>query len=151
MTLMKNKFLLGRTDYADFPELGLENIAVKIDSGAYTSSIHCHQIEEIITENSRTIKFNLLDPSHGNYNDKEFTFSNYKKKSIKSSNGQYEFRFVIKTKIILFNIEYPIELSLTERGEMKYPVLLGRKLLNGKFTIDTAKYNLSAKHKKLNK
>lgn len=145
---MKQKTLIGRNDCADFPELGLEDIAVKIDSGAYTSSIHCHQIEEIIINEIPTIKFLLLDPSHENYNRKEFHSTKYKKKSIKSSNGQFENRFIIKTIIVLFNKEYPIELSLTERGEMKFPVLLGRKLLNRKFLIDTAKKNLSSTQKK---
>ena len=45
--------------------------------------------------------------------------------------------------ILLFNKELPIYLTLSERKEMKFPVLLGRKFLNNKFIIDTTKTNLS--------
>ena len=54
-----------------------------------------------------------------------------------------EERYSVVTSITLFNKKYIIELTLTERGEMKYPVLLGRKFLSGKFVIDTSKKNLS--------
>ena len=42
---MDNKILIGRKDKADFPELSLNDIDIKIDSGAYTSSIHCTNIK----------------------------------------------------------------------------------------------------------
>ncbi|RPI42243.1 MAG: peptidase, partial [Bacteroidetes bacterium] len=67
---MTGKTILGRGDRADFPQLGLENIEIKIDTGAYTSSIHCHQIQEVIHEDRRMIRFRLLDPSHPKYHDR---------------------------------------------------------------------------------
>jgi hypothetical protein len=51
----------------------------------------------------------------------------------------FENRFSIKTEIFIFGKSYPIDLTLTERGSMKYPVLLGRKFLSKKFIVDTAK------------
>lgn len=140
---MKEKIIIGRKDIANFPELGLENIAVKIDTGAYTSSIHCHQIEEIEHEGQPAIRFQLLDPSHEMYNEKVFVFHNFKLKTIKSSIGQSELRYIIKTKISMFGKRFPIELSLSERGDMRYPVLLGRKLLRKRFLVDPAEQNLS--------
>ena len=140
---MKNKILIGRKDVADFPELELENIDVKIDTGAFTSSIHCYHIEELEQNGEKVIQFQLLDPSHEQYNDKVFVFKNFKLKSIKSSTGHAESRYIIKTNITLFGKFYPIELSLSERGEMKYPVLLGRKLLRKNFIVDVSKKNLS--------
>ncbi|MFA9391778.1 MAG: ATP-dependent zinc protease [Prolixibacteraceae bacterium] len=140
---MKEKLIIGRKDFAHFPELELENIAVKIDTGAYTSSIHCHQIEEIELDGEKAIRFQLLDPTHQDYNDQVFVFKNFKLKSVKSSTGQAELRYIIKTKISLFGRRYPIELSLSERGEMRYPVLLGRKLLRKRFLVDPSLQNLS--------
>lgn len=144
---MRQKIIIGRTDIANFPGLELENIAVKIDTGAFTSSIHCSKIEEIEVEGVNAICFHLLDPSHPHHNNKEFIFNAFTQKNIKSSTGHSEMRYIIKTTITLFSKKYPIEISLTERGEMKYPVLLGRKFLKGKFIVDPAKYNLSAKLK----
>ncbi|GAB7257240.1 ATP-dependent zinc protease family protein [Polaribacter sp. OB-PA-B3] len=141
------KITIGRIDKADFPELSLTDIDVKIDSGAYTSSIHCSNIEEITVDDSTFIRFKLLDPDHDLYNNKEFTFKNYASKVVKSSNGISETRFMIHTEIIMFNDKFPIYLTLSERKDMKFPILLGRKFLNKKFVIDTAKKNLSHKSK----
>ncbi len=145
------KITIGRVDKADFPKLLLENIDLKIDSGAYTSSIHCTNIEEITKGEDRFIKFNLLDNEHPLYNHKEFTFSDYTAKMVKSSNGISEKRFMIQTEIIIFDTTFPIYLTLSERKDMKFPILLGRKFLNKKFVIDTAKKNLSYKLKYKNK
>lgn len=144
------KIIIGKIDKADFPDLHLSNIDLKVDTGAYTSSIHCHQIEECKTGAESHLKFRLLDPSHPDYNEKEFTVKNYKKKKIKNSFGKSENRFVIQTNIILFNKEFSIELSLSERSEMKYPILIGRKLLNKNFVVDTSKRNISFKLKQKN-
>lgn len=144
---MKVKQLIGRKDIADFPELELKDIAVKIDTGAYTSSIHCHHIEEKYINGQRAISFKLLDPKHQAYNHKQYTITRFKQKKIKSSTGNSQKRFIIYTSIVLFNKEYPIELSLSERSKMKYPILIGRKLLKNKFIIDPSKVNISYKQK----
>ena len=142
------KTTIGRVDKADFPELSLIEIDVKIDSGAYTSSIHCANIEEINVNGEKIIKFTLLDPEHPLYNNKEFSTKKYTSKAVKSSNGISQERFLIETEIFIFNQIFSIHLTLTERKDMKFPVLLGRKFLNKKFIIDTAKKNLSYKLKK---
>lgn len=147
MQLSRNKILIGRSDKADFPEIELDNIDIKIDSGAYTSSIHCYEVNEVKEGNSTFLKLKFLDNSHPQYNKKDFIFDEYSSKIVKSSNGISEKRFLIHTKIILFNTEFPINLTITERSDMKFPVLLGRKFLNKKFVIDTAKKNLSYKLK----
>ncbi|QTD37726.1 ATP-dependent zinc protease [Polaribacter batillariae] len=141
------KITIGRSDKADFPELSLSEIDVKIDSGAYTSSIHCSDIQEISVNGEPFIQFTLLDPEHPFYNHTKFKFKNYASKIVKSSNGIAEKRFMIHTKIVIFNKTFPIYLTLSERKDMTFPVLLGRKFLNKKFVIDTAKKNLSHKLK----
>lgn len=141
------KITIGRSDKADFPELSLIDIDLKVDSGAYTSSIHCANIEEITINGENLIKFTLLDPEHPLYNNKEFSTKKYTSKIVKSSNGISEERFLIETEIFIFNQLFPIHLTLTERKDMKFPILLGRKFLNKKFIIDTAKKNISHKLK----
>ena len=141
------KITIGRIDKADFPELMLEDIDLKIDSGAYTSSIHCSNIEEIEKNGELLIQFTLLDPEHPFYNNKVFSTKNYASKKVKSSNGIAETRFMIQTEIVIFQQKFPIYLTLSERKDMKFPVLLGRKFLNKKFVIDTIKKNLSHKLK----
>ena len=137
------KIIIGRKDKADFVQLELSGIDVKIDSGAYTSSFHCHQIELFVKNEREFVKCRFLDPQHPLYHEKEIVFEVFKIRRVKSSNGQVEERISIKTEIILFKKNYPIELTLTERADMKHPVLLGRKFTSKKFLIDTSRKNLS--------
>ncbi|WP_372932771.1 ATP-dependent zinc protease family protein [Mariniphaga sediminis] len=139
------KIIIGRKDKADFKQLELEGIDVKIDSGAYTSSFHCHHIERFEKSGTAWVKCHFLDPEHPLYHEKEFIFKAFKIRRVKSSNGAVEERISIQTEIFLFGKHYPIELTLTERAEMKYPVLLGRKFISKKFLIDTSRKNLSFK------
>lgn len=144
---MKKKLTIGRRDKADFPEFGLSELDVKVDTGAFTSSIHCHHIREIRKDGKKHLEFDLLDPAHAQYHERVCTTERYTQRTIKNSFGESEKRYVIKTVITLFGRDFPVELSLSERGAMKYPVLLGRKLLSGRFVVDPGLYNLSHKEK----
>ncbi len=141
------RIIIGRKDVADFENLDLFGIEVKIDSGAYTSSLHCHKIEIIEKNGEKVLKCNFLDPDHPQYHGKEFCFNNFKLRNIKSSNGMTEERYSIFTGITIFQKKYPIELTLTERNEMKHLVLLGRKFISKRFLIDTSRKNLSLRGK----
>jgi len=130
------KILIGRREVADLPTFGLENKIVKIDSGAYTSSI---DVENIRKDN------NLLYVVFEK-NSAEICFKDFSTKRIKSSNGILQERYVINGDIILGQKKYKTPFSLTDRSGMRYPILLGRKLLNKKFLIDTSKANLLKKN-----
>lgn len=134
-----SKKIIGRIDKADFPDLHLEDIAIKIDTGAYTSSIHCEDIHE---ENGE-LHCKFLDKEHPNYNHKSFIFKEYNTIKVRSSNGIAQKRYEIKSTIKIFGKTYKISLSLSDRKEMKYPVLIGRKFLNNKFIVDPQLKDLS--------
>lgn len=133
---------------AAFPDLMIDEINVKIDTGAYTSAIHASDIKELALDNGTVIQFKVLDELHPKHDGKVFRYRNYSKKTVKNSFGQSEERFIIETSIELFGITYPISLSLSERSDLKYPVLLGRKFLNKRFIIDTSLKKLSHKSRK---
>jgi len=138
---------IGRIDKIDLPGMGLENIDAKIDTGARTSAIHCHEIYSSEKDGKKVVHFKLLDPSHPDYNDKEYFFEDFHEKRVKSSSGHVEDRFVIKTKIKIFNKVYTTEFTLTNRKEMTFPILLGRKLLKKRFIVDVSEKNLSFNNK----
>ena len=138
------KKIIGRTDKADFPELDLFEIAVKVDTGAYTSSIHCANVQVV----GGVLKCNFYDKEHANYNGKEVAFKTFKTAHVKSSNGIIQKRYKIKATIVLFQKTYKINLTLSDREEMKYPVLLGRQFLNKKFIVDPGLTNVSFKQPK---
>lgn len=143
----KEKKRLGRSDKLDLPELGLFNIDSKIDTGAYSCSIHCSNIEVTERDGKKVLHFILLDPTHPAYNNKSFYFGNYREKTIKNSFGQAEKRFVINTPVVIYNKVYHTEFSLSNRGNLRFPILLGRKLLKKGFLADVSKINLSFKKK----
>lgn len=134
---------IGRIDKADFPLLNLVDIEVKIDTGAYTSSIHCKNVK--VEDNY--LKCIFLDEEHQQYHEKEIVFDEYDVKVVKSSNGQSEPRYRIQTEMILFGKTQSIFLTLSDREEMRFPVLLGRSFLSNKFMVDINKTNLSFKLK----
>ncbi|MFD2248324.1 ATP-dependent zinc protease [Pontibacter ruber] len=142
------KKVIGRREMVSFPELNIEEIEAKIDTGAYTSAIHCSDIhEETKPDGSKVIALDLLDPSHPQYNHKKLEFSEYDLREIKNSFGDVQERYVIRTKIQLFDEIIEAEFSLSDRSDMKYPVLIGRKLLQRRFVVDVARKNVSLKYK----
>lgn len=140
------KKTIGRIDKGDFPTLDLIDIDIKIDTGAYTSSMHCHKV----IEENNTLKCLFFDKEHPNYNKKIIVFKNYTTTKVKSSNGMVQNRYVVKTSINLFEKKYKIDLTLSTRSEMKYPILIGRKFLSKKFIVDVSLKDLSYKKKLLN-
>lgn len=141
------KIIIGRKDKIDLPDFGLENVSVKIDSGAYSCSIHCEFIEEVQEENGKVLKVVFLDESLPKYSGEIHDFVDYFKKNVKSSTGEKQERFFIKAKIILFGKEFITDFSLTQRNGLKNPILLGRKVLNDNFLINTKLVNQSYKLK----
>lgn len=135
--------IIGRKDIADFPDFGLTNIQVKIDSGAYSCSIDCRSITMIEVNNQQQLEVVFLNDDRSEYTGDKYYFSNFKTKKVKSSTGHIQERYFIFGRIVLFGNEYQTYFSLSKRSSMKTPVLIGRKLLNKNFIIDTRKINLS--------
>ena len=87
-----SKKIIGRVDKVDFPKLGLFNIDVKMDTGAYTSTIHCSQI----VEENQSLKCVFNSSTHQNFGETEIIFDNFSRTDVKSSNGFKENRYKIK-------------------------------------------------------
>lgn len=134
-----NRKIIGRVDKVDFPELNLCDVDVKIDTGAYTSTIHCDQIVE--EHNALRCTFNSI--GHTNLNSKDIIFETYSRTNVKSSNGIKETRFKIKSEVKIFGKIYRINLTLSTRDDMKFPVLIGRQFLKKKFLVDVDLENQS--------
>ncbi len=137
--------IIGRIERMDIPEWLLFGLEAKIDTGAFSSSIHCHRIEAFIKNSQKWVRFSLLDPEHEAYNNKIFELPISDIREVKSSNGLTESRYFVRAIIQLNHRIIDTELSLTDRSEMKFPVLLGRKFLMNRFLVDVAKAHTSKK------
>ncbi len=135
--MQKEKLIIGRREKIDFPDLGLFGITAKIDTGAYTTALHCYDIRE----KDGILYFKLLDPSHPEYIEQDQKFTEYSEKEIKNSFGEIENRYIIKTIIRMGKKRIKALISLSDRGKMRYPVLIGRKLLKNRFIVDAALLN----------
>lgn len=135
--------IIGRVEKIDLPELDIYGLDAKIDTGAYTSSLHCHDITTEKINNRLYVLFYVLDPNHPEYDERQYKAPVHKVKRVRSSNGQIEERVIIKQKIHFFGSSYKIQLSLTNRSKMKYPMLVGRRFLSDKFIVDVSKKFLS--------
>lgn len=134
-----SKKIIGRVDKIDFPKLGLFNINVKIDTGAYTSAIHC---SEIIVEN-QSLRCIFNSDVHQNFGKTEIIFDEFSLTNVKSSNGFKENRYKVKSEVIFFGKTYKINLTLSTRDDMRFPVLIGRQFLRQKFLVDVDVENVS--------
>ena len=134
-----SKPILGRTDKVDFPELDLFDVDIKIDTGAYTSAIHC----TTVFEEKEGLRCTFSHKGRPDFNDKEVLFKTYSKTGVKSSNGHKENRFKIRSKVIFFGKTYKINLTLSTRDDMRFPVLIGRQFLKNKFLVDVSLENQS--------
>lgn len=140
--IKSEKKIIGRIEKVNLPDWNLLDLDAKIDTGAHTSSLHCHHIEEFEKNGNAWVRFNLLDPEHPAYNEHLFEYPIFDARTIKSSNGFAERRIIVKTKLEFASRTYTVELSLADRSEMRYPVLLGRKFLRKRFLVDvTLKYS----------
>ncbi len=139
--------VIGRKDRIDLPELGLFDIEAKVDTGAYGNALHCHHIEVVQREGKDMLSFEVLDPTHPEYEGKVFVVEDFSDKLVKNSSGQSEHRYTIKSTVIIFNKKRKAEFSLADRKDMKYPVLLGRKFLAKRFLVDVEQKDVSFKLK----
>lgn len=137
--------ILGRYDRVDLPGLGLKNIHAKIDTGAFTCSLHCRRAQVV----DGVLEFVLLDEEHPEFTGMKFQFTDFEVRDIKNSFGEVERRYVIVTTLKIFDEEINTEFSLSNRGSLKFPILIGRKILRDRFLIDVKQKNLSYQEKQV--
>jgi len=139
--------IIGRRELVNFPDLNLTNVEAKIDTGAYTSSIHCKEVKRFQKEGMDYVSFVLLDPGHPLYENKPVEWPLHKIRDVKNSFGAVEKRCTIKTRLSFFEETSVIEISLADRSLMDYPLLLGRKAISKKFVVDVSKIHFAPKQK----
>lgn len=135
-----NKKIIGRLEKISLLNLELFDLDAKVDTGADSNSLHC---DDIHVDENRNVHFKLLDDVHESYHGKKMLMPLYKMKKIKSSNGSIQSRATIKVQVSFFGKIYNSTVTLADRSDMKYPMLIGRNFLNKKFLVDVSKEYLS--------
>lgn len=117
---------IGWREWVGLPDLGINAIKAKIDTGARTSAIHAWNIREYEIEGVPWVSFDLHPVQRNNAISVSCTAPVKTTRDIRSSNGQIEHRVIIRTPLQLGERIWPIELSLTNRDAMGFRLLLGR-------------------------
>ena len=132
-----DKKRIGWREWIGFPELGIERIKAKIDTGARTSSIHAYRIRKIDGDEPR-VEFFLHPVQHHRQPELRCVAEIADERTVKSSNGEQETRYVILTPMSMGEEIWPVELTLSNRDQMGFRVLVGRVAIRGRYVVDPA-------------
>jgi len=136
MANQDSKIIVGSEEWFSFPGLGIPAIKARIDSGAKTSSMHAFNIQKFRREGESWVSFEV----HPLQNDRQTVIRCERplidKRTVKSSSGVSETRYVVSATIKAGSETWDIELTLANRDSMGYRMLLGRQAMNGRMLVD---------------
>lgn len=133
---MENKMLIGSIETCDLPDLGIFDLQIRVDTGAKTSSLHVDNIRRFKENGRPCVRFDIHPDIYNVQSTIEATAPLKDIRQIKSSNGESQERYVIKTTLALGDRSWPIELTLTNRSDMTYLMLFGRQGMGDKVLVD---------------
>ena len=139
MNTFNDKILIGRLEHIDLVDFNLTGLVAKIDSGAYNGTIHATDIKDVEHNGRPAVEFYLLDDSHPEFRQLVQRSYEFEKRYVKNSSGQSELRFFIPLVVKLGGQQLQARMSLNNRQDLRYPVLVGRKILKKKFIVDVSK------------
>jgi hypothetical protein len=122
---------VGWREWVSLPELNIETIKAKIDTGARTSSLHAFFVEPFKNGDVEMVRFGVHPFQKRDDIEVicEFPVKDYRQ--VSDSGGHKEMRYVIETAVTLGERTWPIEMTLTNRDSMKFRMLLGRTAMFG--------------------
>ena len=141
--------VIGALEWASIEPSGLV-MEARIDTGAETSSIHAEDILPVEKDGVKYVRFKLQHPE----TDEEIELERRVKRRVlikQSVDGPSDRRYVVALQVTLGEVKNWLELSLTDRGNFDYPLLLGRNLLVDEFVVDVSKRHTIPKQRYLEK
>ncbi|GLK59991.1 ATP-dependent zinc protease [Azotobacter vinelandii] len=131
--------VIGLREWIDLPDLGVAGLRAKIDTGASTSTLHATEVVQFERDGRPWVRFTAHLGTLVQLRHRHCQAPLVAVKTIKSSNGQTQTRYVILTTLALGDRTWPVEFTLTCRKAMRYRVLLGsRALVDGQLVVNPA-------------
>jgi hypothetical protein len=125
-TMLSAPIIVGWREWLNLPELGLNRIKAKVDTGARTSAIHAFSVEEFEQDGQIWVRFGV-HPNQGETDTVKWCEALViDQRNVTDSGGHTEKRYVIQTELSLGGKKWPIEVTLTNRDNMLFRMLLGR-------------------------
>lgn len=139
--------MIGWQEWCSLPAIHIPAIKTKIDTGAKTSALHASEIEFFHRDNKSFVRF-IVQPLKKVPSIQQHCHAPViDQRLITNSGGQKESRYIISTPIRLGNLSWEIEIGLTNRNQLIFPMLLGRDALKGKIIVDPGRILCQGKKK----
>jgi len=132
----QHKKIIGSEEWVRIPELNIPAIKARIDSGAKTSTLHAFNIQTFEDNGKEYVRFDIHPVQHSRKISIRCKAELIDRRIIKSSTGEREKRYVIRTPISLGGETFDIEVTLTNRDSMGYRMLIGREAMKARFIVD---------------
>ena len=136
MTLPKIQ-IIGWREFLTLPELGISHIKAKVDTGARSSSLHAFDIEPFSRDGIDYVRFKVHPLQRSERKVVTAEARVLDQRHIRSSSGESSERYVISTLVRLLQQEWAIELTLANREQMGFRMLLGREAIRGHMLVDS--------------
>lgn len=137
--------IIGWREWASLPGLGIDRIKAKIDTGARTSALHAFSLKPFMEGGKKRIQFTIHPFQHNTELMVTCAADIVDKRLVTDSGGHEEERYVIETTITIAGQTWPIEITLTERENMLFRMLLGRSALRKRFIVNPARSFVTTK------
>ncbi len=131
-----NKLIVGWREWISLPDLGIKSIKAKMDTGARTSALHTYFIEPFMDNDRHMVRFGIHPKQKSDKNGVICTAGIIDQRHIVDSGGHPELRYIIGTDILVGGRRWPIDLSLTNREQMRFRLLIGRSAISEELIID---------------
>lgn len=131
--------VIGWREWVALPELGIKAIKAKVDTGARSSSLHAFDLEEFERDNEQWVRFKVHPVQRKTERVIQTEAKVLEYRSVRSSSGKAAMRPVVLATLELLGEVYPVELTLANRNEMGFRMLLGREAFRRRFLVDAGR------------
>ena len=128
--------IIGWREWVGLPQLGISAIKAKVDTGATTSAIHAFHVERFRKHGKDFARFQIHPIQRNSKATVRAEAELIDYRSVRSSSGHETTRPVVLTRIELFDESWLIELTLSNRDQMGFRMLIGRRAMRKKFLVD---------------
>jgi len=131
--------LAGWREWVQLPDVGIPWIKAKLDTGAQTSSLHAYAITEFDRDGADWVRFTVRPWQESTEDEAVVECPVHDRRRVRSSSGHVQDRFVVLMRVILVGREVLAEVTLSNRDQMGFRMLIGREALRHGFDVSSAK------------